>query len=64
MKTLTQVQEAAVAYAAASRPTVRTELKAIKMVREFCEKMGFTAEQTRLCCCDMWDMVKLARMAE
>lgn len=64
MKTLTQVQEAAIAYALRSRNTYRTQVTALKRVHDFCEKNGFSPEQARQCACDMWDMVKLGRGAK
>lgn len=61
--TLTEVQEAAIAYALrAKRPNDhRIARKAGRMVREFCNTNSYTMAQTSACVRDMFDMLALER---
>jgi hypothetical protein len=63
--TLTQIQQSAVDYALrAKRPNdYRVRRKTGRIVREWCEKQGYTAEQTAACMRDTHDMVALGRLA-
>lgn len=65
MQTLTEIQEAAIAYNLRSqRPdSQRTQRKTGRMVREYCEAQGYTKEETSACVRDMWDVLALERGA-
>lgn len=64
-QTLTQVQEAAIAYALNSqRPkALRTRRKTCRMVRDYCEAQGYTPAQVSMCVRDMLDVLELERLA-
>ena len=65
-QTLTQVQESAIEYALRSkRPNShRTRRKTCRIVRDYCEAQGYTAEQATQCVRDTLDMIALERNAE
>lgn len=64
-ETLTQVQEAAVEYnLRAVRPNDhRLRRVTSRMVRQWCESHGYTAEQTVNCVRDTFDHIALERIA-
>lgn len=66
METLTQVQEAAIFYFnTRKRPNDhRATRKAAHMVRTYCEKQGYKAEEIPQLIRDMFDVARLERDAE
>ena len=66
METLTQVQEAAIFYFnTRKRPNDhRATRKAARMVRIYCEKQGYKAEEIPQLIRDMFDVARLERDAE
>jgi hypothetical protein len=65
METLTQVQEAAIFYFnTRKRPNDhRAVRKAARMVRAYCEKQGYKAEEIPQLIRDMFDVARLERDA-
>jgi hypothetical protein len=63
--TLTQVQEDAIAYLHRSkRPNAhKVKRKANRMVREFCQRRGYSEMDTAQCVRDMIDVYELERDA-
>jgi hypothetical protein len=66
MITLTQIQQSAIDHILCSKQpnAKRVRRTAARIVREWCEKNEYTAEQTTACVKDMWDMIALERNAE
>lgn len=64
-ETLTQIQDATVAYnMAARRPNDhRVRSKTSQMVRQWCLAHGYSADQTQQCVRDTWEQIGLERLA-
>jgi hypothetical protein len=66
IKTLTQVQEEAIAYLHNSRNTkaLRTRRKATKIVLTYCKAQGYSDADQHYAVRDMWDVYELEATAE
>jgi hypothetical protein len=64
--TLTEAQQAAIDYNMSRIRVngIRTKAKTVRIVRDFCEAHGYTAEQTEYAVRDMLDLLSLERNAE